>query len=93
MSRTLQSDTPEQIRACLACDLPECNNCFGSGYMPTTVKSSRIEQLDPKTGEVVAVYGSVKDAGQALNISPRNISKVLTGTNYTAKGWGWRRRK
>lgn len=49
-----------------------------------------VEQIDRKTGEVVARYNSQSDAGKALGICDTGISMVIHGKRPTAGGYYWR---
>ena len=70
--------------------------CTTSGYflnMPSA-KALPVEQLDRKTGEVVATHDSVYAAAEALNIpgAAGNINRVANGKAKSAYGFGWRYR-
>lgn len=59
--------------------------------MPSA-KALSVEQLDRKTGEVVATHDSVYAAAEALNIAggAGNINRVANGKAKSAYGFGWR---
>lgn len=50
-----------------------------------------VARLDPDTGELLDVWESAKDAGQALNIPACDISLVLHERLKTAGGYHWRK--
>lgn len=49
-----------------------------------------VEQLDPKTGSVVATYPSAVDAAEATGIWRANIVATMKGRHRTTGGYGWR---
>lgn len=49
-----------------------------------------VAQLDPETGEILKVWGSAKEAGEALEIHACNISLALHEKQKTAGGFGWK---
>nr|DAR82305.1 MAG TPA: homing endonuclease [Caudoviricetes sp.] len=52
--------------------------------------SKPIQQLDMKTGLIIATYPSVKEAGLSTGIKHSNLSSVARGKGKTAGGYGWR---
>ena len=50
-----------------------------------------IEQVDKKTGEVVAVYISVEVAAQMTSVRRSQINDVVTGFRRSAGGYFWRK--
>lgn len=52
--------------------------------------SKPIQQLDLKTGLIIATYPSIKEAGLSIGIYKSNISKVAKGKCKSAGGYGWR---
>lgn len=98
-------DTPEQIAKCLSCKRKECTNCLEWEVRPACKRRTpsrprplaryahnvAVEQIDPRTGEVVAVYSTVLEAAKAVGRIPPSISAVLIGRNKTCAGYFWRR--
>lgn len=51
-------------------------------------KRKCVAQID-KNGEVIAIYGSYREAAKAVNGDQSAISRVCSGLNHTHKGFGW----
>ena len=52
---------------------------------------SPVEAIDPKTGEVIRRFNSIKEAQEFCNCgNAGNISAVCRGRGKTAYGYGWR---
>ena len=51
----------------------------------------RIDQIDPKTGEILHTYDSVREAARAINGNRRNMLAVAEHKpgKHTANGFGW----
>ena len=47
-------------------------------------------QLDKETGEILNTFDSIKEAGDSLGVSYKNIQKVLRMPNRTAYGYRWK---
>ena len=45
--------------------------------------------IDPKTGEVVRIFGAQAEAARVLGISRKGITKACRGINQTYKGYIW----
>lgn len=52
-------------------------------------KGRRVAQVDEETGEVIACYDRIADAGRALGVSYKAIHKVVDKPNRTAYGFRW----
>lgn len=65
------------------------NGMFGrkGNQHPT---SKPLEQLDPSSGLVVAVFGSAKEAGRCLGCCSSYLSKAARGVHKSALGFHWR---
>jgi hypothetical protein len=50
----------------------------------------QVEQLDPDTGEVIAVFPSGVAAGRAVGVGQKSISDACHGRRATAGGYRWR---
>lgn len=61
------------------------------GYTPDrrVANFKAVAQLDLKTGEIIKVYSSIKEAERSLNIS-KHISAVCNGKRKSAGGYGWK---
>lgn len=55
-------------------------------------KAKGVQMLDSKTKETLKTFGCIADAYDYLQVSRRDssISKVCSGKNKTAYGYGWR---
>ena len=49
-----------------------------------------VQQIDVKSGKVIKIYSSVREAAEDTKITPSNISMVCTGQRKTAGGYIWR---
>jgi NUMOD1 domain len=56
----------------------------------SVAKRRPVEQIDLKTGEMLAAYPSVGEAAAAVGAKPPNIHKVLAGSKPSCKGYFWR---
>lgn len=61
-------------------------------YNSTTRKPSykKVAKIDRKTGEILEVFNSVKEAGDSINAHYTQISKVLSGKRKTTGGYVWK---
>lgn len=57
---------------------------------PWWCNGSKVEQIDTKTGEVIAVYPAVSEAYRQTGIQISNIVKVCKGKRDKAGGYKWR---
>ena len=59
--------------------------------MPPT-KPKKVAQINPETGEVIAIYESYQQAAKAVNGTPSAITHVIKGDKQTKthKGFGWK---
>ena len=55
-----------------------------------TQQVHKVEQLDLKTGEVIAVYDNAAAAARAIGSNGSSISAVCRGTRNKHRGFGWR---
>lgn len=92
------------LHQCMKPDGYNGNSGGDSGfyYPPIVIEAMRLShigkgvkpvlQLDPKTGDTVKEWPSIKEAADALNISAPDISAVANGAKYrhTAGGYGWK---
>lgn len=53
-------------------------------------KGIRVAQIDKNTGEVLNTFDSIKEAGNSLGVSYKNIQKVMRMPNRTAYGYKWK---
>lgn len=53
-------------------------------------KGIRVAQIDKNTGEVLNTFNSIKEAGDSLGVSYKNIQKILRIPNRTAYGYRWK---
>lgn len=56
----------------------------------TQSQSLAVAQLDRESGEVIAEYPSLHEAGRATGIAWQNIWKVCDGRRMTAGGYFWK---
>lgn len=52
-------------------------------------KGRRVAQVDIKTGNVIAIYDRMADAGRALGINYKCIHKAVDKPNSTSHGYKW----
>ena len=81
-----QHDSAEQIRHCLNCSKPECNNC-GTQLRRGRPGTRIIGTADDGT---VVEFASAADAGRALGIDRSNIYGAIKRRSRTA-GYRWSR--
>ena len=62
----------------------------GSSQFAHSVVSRPVEQIDPKTREIVRQWPSVSAAGSALGLFSSNISEAARGKRVTAGKFRWR---
>jgi hypothetical protein len=55
-------------------------------------KKTPVCKLSLSTGEIIATYASLADAGRKNNLKPSNIHKVLEGSRKSCGGYGWKRK-
>lgn len=53
-------------------------------------KGIKVAQLDKETGRIINTFNSIKDAGDSLGVSYKNIQKVMHMPNRTAYGYKWK---
>lgn len=56
----------------------------------TDVTPKRIEQIDPKTGEVLKVWDMIKEAAQYYNVTESCIGECCRGRQKSSAGYMWR---
>lgn len=78
----------EEIQMCLNCTLPLCINCLGEGEDGPGKRP--VLQYDPRTGEAVAAYPTVKAAADAVGVSDTLIRRCLDGKAPKAGGYIWK---
>lgn len=81
-----QHDTMEQVRKCLSCEKPECNNC---GTIDRKGRPGKRIVGVAADGTVVR-FDSAADAGRALGIDRSNIYGAIKRRSSTA-GYRWSR--
>lgn len=52
--------------------------------------SMKVQQIDPKTGRIVAEFSSQREAARAVNIDQKGISNTIRGKQKTAGGYIWK---
>lgn len=52
--------------------------------------SKFIQQIDRNTGNIVSMFGSIREAARAFNLDPSTISAACRGKSKTAGGFMWR---
>lgn len=57
---------------------------------PVTRFSKAVKQINPDTGEVIATYESMTQAGEATELSYQTISSCCRGKTKKAGGFVWR---
>lgn len=57
-----------------------------------TTKPKKVAQVDPKTGEIIAIYDSMTQAAKAVGGTQSAITHVIKGDKQTKthKGFGWK---
>ena len=53
-------------------------------------KGIRVAQIDKNSGEIIHIFNSIKEAGDSLGVSYKNIQKVIHMPNRTAYGYKWK---
>jgi hypothetical protein len=53
-------------------------------------KSKRVQQLDLKSGQVIAEFASGAEAGRSVKVHGNGITGVCNGVGKTSAGFGWR---
>jgi hypothetical protein len=59
-------------------------------YLHNSTKKRPVQQIDAKSGKVLATFPSRSDAARYLNLKSNNIGHVLSGRQATAAGFAWR---
>ena len=54
-------------------------------------RSIQVKQIDDLTGEVVAVYGGLREMERETGFTRDNVSRVLDSPTKRAYGWKWER--
>lgn len=52
--------------------------------------SMKVQQIDIKTGQVIAEYSSQREAARRIGVNQKSISNVIKGKQKTAGGYIWR---
>lgn len=94
-SKTLINHKDENPRNNSVANLEWCTHKYNANYGTRNErvgksKSKPIQQLDMKTGLIIATYPSLTEAGLSIGIYKGNISRVAKGKRKTAGGYGWR---
>lgn len=58
-------------------------------HSKVTSHSRQVNQIDPKTNELIETYNMITDAAKAVDVTRRAIQHVLSGKNPTAGGYYW----
>jgi HNH endonuclease family protein len=94
-SKTLINHKDENPRNNSVANLEWCTHKYNANYGTRNErvgksKSKPIQQLDMKTGLIIATYPSLTEAGLSIGIYKGNISRVAKGKRKTAGGYGWK---
>lgn len=94
-SNTLINHKDENPRNNSVANLEWCTHKYNANYGTRVERvakgnSKPIQQLDLKTGLIIATYLSIKKAGLSTGIYKSDISKVAKGKRKTAGGYGWK---
>lgn len=94
-SKTLINHKDENKRNNSVANLEWCTYKYNANYgtrneRMAKSKSKPIQQLDLKTGLIIATYPSIKGAGSSTGINRSRISMVAKGKCNSAGGYGWR---
>lgn len=94
-SKTLINHKDENPRNNSVANLEWCTHKYNANYGTRNErvgksKSKPIQQLDMKTGLIIATYPSLTEAGLSIGIYKGNISRVAKGKRKTAGGYKWR---
>lgn len=69
----------------------ENNPMYGISGEKSPVFKGYINQIDPKTNEIIGRYAGSGEAAKAVGTQPCSILKVLNKDNRTCKGFKWTR--
>lgn len=79
----------ENLEWCTRSD--NVRHAFRTGLkLPNKTNEKTVEQIDLKTGEVVATYPSQAEAARAVKGNQHNICKCCRGQRSSHAGYGWR---
>lgn len=67
----------------------ETCDCCSVKYGEDHPNHKRVKMIDPKTGEVVRIFGAQSEAARKLEISRKGITKNCQGISATYKGYIW----
>lgn len=67
------------------------NPMYGMSYEKSPVFKGYINQIDPKTEEIVGRYAGSGDAARKLGCSASGLLRVINKPNRTYKGFKWTR--
>lgn len=71
-------------------NLEWCTASYNVKYgMGAKARNSKVQQIDPKNGEIIRIWDSMKSAAETLGINYQNISSVCRGRGKTAGGYHW----
>ena len=93
-SKTVINHKDENPRNNSVANLEWCTYKYNANYGTRNERMAKsnskpIQQLDMKTGLIIATYPSIKEAGLSIGIYKGNISRVARGKGKTAGGYGW----
>lgn len=52
--------------------------------------SMKVQQIDPKTGEIISEFHSQREAARVVNVDQKGISNAIRGKQKTAGGYIWK---
>ena len=104
MREAARATNSDDAKICLCCQLQrKQHNGFQWRYenecgeklqkiKDYATKPKRVAQIDPKTGEIIAIYDSFCQAAKAVNGTQSAITHVIKGDKNTKthKGYGWK---
>lgn len=64
-------------------------SCYGK-FGALHARSIAVEQIDLNSGNVIATYGSMSEAGRAINRGTKAIMDCCKGKQRSTGGYGWR---
>lgn len=93
--KTLINHKDENPRNNSVANLEWCTYKYNANYGTRNDRVAKsnykpIQQLDLKTGLIIATYPSIKEAGLSIGIFQTSISRAARGKCKSAGGYGWR---
>lgn len=94
-SKTIINHKDENPRNNSVANLEWCTYKYNANYGTRNERMAKsnskpIQQLDMKTGLIIATYPSLTEASLSIGIHWSNISMAARGKYKTAGGYGWR---